>query len=189
MTTTQNMYKDKRSASERLSALERTVSALENTIPAVIQAVGRQIDPLTKDTRLLTEAVNELRMLVDVLVGLNDQNVIAEKIREARIAQANAEMEAEDKDTLLNVEKGILVEAKEVAEDSLIVISSVDPSGTPSIPDHRRVAVQAAKAEVKPLLVGKTEGDSITLPDGSTVTIRKVYKIDQVAALKQAKPE
>lgn len=173
-TTTQQMYQDKRTASERLSALE-------NTIPSILRAVGAQIDPLTQQMQALVEAVNELRMYTDVLVGLQDVNVVAEKVREVRLAHANEQMAEEDADTAQQVSKGFLVPTETCDEGSVLVISATDASGQPSIPDHRRVAVAQTKPDVKPLLVGRKVGETITLPDGSTVTIREAYRVDTKA--------
>lgn len=174
MTTTQNMYKDKRSASERLGALEAA-------LPSIIGALGKQIDPLTTKISQLTEAVNELRLYTDVLVGLAGTDAVVEKVREVRTAQANEQMASEDADTAKAVESGVLKPADVVTQNSVIVISATGSDGVRQIPDHRRIAFAQVKEEVKDLMLGKAKGDVLTLPDKSTITVVDVYDVDHLA--------
>lgn len=174
MTTTQKMYQDKRTASERLGALEAA-------LPAIIGALGKQIDPLTNSVRQLTDAVNELRLYTDVLVGLAGVDAVADKVREVRTAQANEQMAAEDADTAKAVESGTLVPAEVVSPNSVIVITATGTDGVRQIPDHRRISFAQLKEEVKPQMEGKSKGFVLELPDKSTLTIVDLYDVNQQA--------
>ncbi len=182
MTTTQNMYKDKRSASERLASLE-------STIPAIVNAIGKQIDPINQNIQQLVTAINELRVYTDAVVGMLGAEAVAVKVAEVKTEQANQQMAEEDADTERRVKAGELVPTETSADGSILVVSSFGPDGKAQVPAHRRMAVAQVKEELRPQFVGKKVGDFVTLEDGSRIEILQVFSIDQQAIVARAQAE
>lgn len=144
-TTTQEMYKQKKSALER-------IEALESMLPNLIQALGRQIDDMKTQ-------LNGLAELVDTMIGLIGVEKVEAELKSNRLKTATEKAEQQKAHTAKMLAEGRLVSAETVGDNSVLVlrVNSIE-TGEPVGTGWFRFHVSEIKPEIRETMKGQTVG-------------------------------
>jgi len=168
--TTKKFIKDARTVGQRVDEIERL-------FPPLIQALGRQLDEIKAKSLLMEE-------LVDTAIGLLGTERFAEALKANRLTKAQEDAEQTKAETQKLKVENVLVPVEQVADDSIVVISSFNTeTGAPVGAGWFRFRMQELKPEFQQLLKGQSVGFS-GQEGPNTFTVLEILKVNK-DALKQ----
>jgi hypothetical protein len=157
--------KDTRTASQKISDLENVVMGLYQTV-----------QNMTKD---LAELKNNARLTNNKIASIIKASSSGEQVSDEVISRLMVENNVEElklKVTNL-VGQGVLESEQEVGEDSFVVGSELDESGTVVNP-RLQFALKALSAELAEKIKGSKPGDVLNLEEGKMkLKVLETYKI------------
>lgn len=158
------------SALERLETLEKSLYEIAQTVNALNQGLGTFQQRLRQVEVQFSNLDKGANALTQVLVeaGTVDKDVLFKTIETNVVAERKA---IEDS----WVSTGAAVETLSVEEEGIVAISERQPDGKfAALREH--IEVSKLNPDVKPLIVGKSVGEEIGLPNGNIVTVIRAFK-------------
>lgn len=158
------------SALQRLEALEQTVFRLaqaSNAVKETLDVVHQRLRQTEVNFNNLDKGANGLTQVL-VETGVVSKDVLFKQIEDNVVAEREAIENSW-------VSSGAAEEVFTVEEGGIIAVSETDSEGKfAALREH--VEVSKLNEDVKPVLLGKSVGDAILLPNGNTVTVLRAFK-------------
>ena len=166
---------NKPSVRQTQRSLSDRVGGLEQNLARVLFGINQRFQ--ASDQRLIT-----LEDLVEALVNLQGAQDVQAFVNEKRVERAH-EAAAKEKASLEEgITDGFVLKAASVGDKSIIVGKYFNAEGKVIEPGRAQLVIPGVQPQFKELLIGKTTGTVLDLPNGEKFELTEIYEVDEEKA-------
>lgn len=166
---------NKPSVRQTQRSLSDRVGGLEQNLARVLFGINQRFQ--ASDQRLTT-----LEDLVEALVNLQGAQDVHAFVNEKRVERAREASAKEQASLEEGISDGFVLKAASVGDKSIIVGKYTDVEGKVIEPGRAQLVIPGVQPQFKELLIGKTPGAILDLPNGEKFELTEIYEVDEEKA-------